>query len=262
MSTPEISYFGLQAYVGTTKHMGGLEATKELVELCHVGRDTVVLDVGCGVGATACYLAKTHGCRVVGVDANEAMIARANERARDEGVTDRVEFRVADVCDLPFADAQFDVVLVESVLTFVADKQQAIRECARVSRGPEPAEGRPGGRVGLNEQYWIEPPPAHVLERVRHTFDIQPGIPTLEGWTGFLKNAGLVDVVARPYHFDARREASQVKRYRFRDMWRMAYRTVFLYLKSREFRQYMAERKYLPKDLFDYLGYALFVGRK
>jgi len=116
--------------------------------------------------------------------------------------------------------------------------------------------------VGLNEQYWIETPPAHVLERVRHTFDIQPGIPMLEGWTGFLANAGLVNVVAHPYHFDARRESSQVKRYRFRDMWRMVYRSVVLYVKSREFRQYMAERKYLPKDLFDYLGYALFVGRK
>jgi len=253
VSTLEISYFGLQAYLGTTKHMGGLETTKELVEMCHLGRDTVVLDVGCGVGATACYLAKTHGCQVVGVDANEAMIARAHERAQDEGVTDRVEFRVADACDLPFEDGQFDVVLVESVLTFVADKQQAIRECARVTR--------PGGYVGLNEQYWIEPPPAHVLERVRHTFEIQPGIPVLEGWTGFLANAGLVDVAARPYHFDARREASQVKRYRFRDMWRMAYRSLFLYVKSREFRQYMAERKYLPKDLFDYLGYALFVGK-
>jgi len=196
MSTPEISYFGLQAYVGTTKHMGGLETTKELVELCHVGRpstgsgrrDTVVLDVGCGVGATACHLAKTHGCRVVGVDASEAMVARATERARDEGVTDRVEFRVADVCNLPFEAAQFDAVLVESVLTFVADKQQAIRECARVTRS--------GGYVGLNEQYWIETPPAHVLERVRHTFDIQPGIPMLEGWTGFLANAGLVDIAA------------------------------------------------------------------
>ncbi|MBU0492855.1 MAG: class I SAM-dependent methyltransferase [Chloroflexi bacterium] len=262
MSDPEISYFALQAYVGTTKHMGGLETTQELVELCHIGRDSYVLDVGCGVGATACYLVKTHGCRVVGVDASEAMVARSNERAQQEGVTDRVEFRVADVCDLPFDDGRFDAVLVESVLTFVADKQQAIRECVRVTRCPELVEGRPGGYVGLNEQYWIQTPPASVLERVRHTFEIQPGIPMLEGWTGWMENAGLVDVAARPYHFDARRESSQVKRYRFRDMWRMAYRTVWLYMKSPDFRRYMAGRKYRPKDLFDYLGYALFIGRK
>ena len=68
-STP--SYFELQAYVGTTKHMGGFETTKALIELCYINQDTYVLDAGCGVGATACYLAKRYGCRVVGVDISE-----------------------------------------------------------------------------------------------------------------------------------------------------------------------------------------------
>ncbi|MCJ7557155.1 MAG: hypothetical protein MUP90_09630, partial [Gammaproteobacteria bacterium] len=56
----ELSYFELQAYIGTTKHMGGFETTKELIELCHIGKETLVLDVGCGVGATACHLAKEY----------------------------------------------------------------------------------------------------------------------------------------------------------------------------------------------------------
>ena len=60
---PELSYFELQAYVGTTKHMGGLETTVELIDLCHIEAGMVVLDVGCGAGATACYLAKTVGCK-------------------------------------------------------------------------------------------------------------------------------------------------------------------------------------------------------
>ena len=83
-SHPEISYFELQAYTGATKHMGGLEATKELIELCHIKEDTHVLDVGCGVGATACYLVKRHDCNVVGVDLRESMIARSIERAWSE----------------------------------------------------------------------------------------------------------------------------------------------------------------------------------
>ncbi|MBA7483675.1 hypothetical protein ES707_19192 [subsurface metagenome] len=81
----ETSYFELQVYVGTTKHMGGLKATKELIELCHIDKNTYVLDVGCGAGATPCYLAKRHGCRVVGVDISEGMIDRSNERTRREG---------------------------------------------------------------------------------------------------------------------------------------------------------------------------------
>ena len=253
-SSPEISYFELQAYVGTTKHMGGFETTKALIELCHIGKDTRVLEVGCGVGATACYLAKTYGCRVVGVDLRESMIARSNERAQKEGVADRVEFRVADAQNLPFEDALFDVVLCESVLTFIKDKQRVLSECARVTR--------PGGYVGLNEELWIETPPAELVERVRQIWDIKPDIPTLEGWMGLLEGAGLRDIVVQTYKFDTRREATQVQRYRFQDMWRMFYRTLFLYIKNSDFRKYMAKRGHLPKGLFEYLGYAIFVGRR
>lgn len=253
-SSPEISYFELQAYVGTTKHMGGLETTKELIELCHINEDTYVLDVGCGVGATACYLAKRYGCRVVGVDISERMIDRANERAKREGVEDSVEFRVAGAQDLPFENALFDAVISESVLTFIKDKQRVVGECALMTR--------PGGYVGLNEELWIETPPAPMVEQVRRIWDIKPDIPTLEGWMGLLEGAGLRDVVVRTYKFSARRESSQIQRYRFQDMWRMFYRTLFLYIKNPTFRKYMAERRYLPKDLFEYLGYAIFVGRK
>lgn len=187
----EISYFELQAYVGTTKHMGGLETTKELIELCHINRESYVLDVGCGVGATACYLAKRFGCRVVGVDIRESMIARSNERAQKEGAADLVEFKVADAQHLPFEDALFDAVLCESVATFIEDKQRVVNECARVTQ--------PGGYVGLNEELWLQAPPAQVVERVRHIWSIKPDILTLEGWMELLEGAGLSDIITRTY---------------------------------------------------------------
>ncbi len=254
MANPELSYFELQAYVGTTKHMGGFETTKELIELCHIGKDTYVLEVGCGVGATACYLAKKHGCRVVGVDLLEGMIDRSNKRAQKEGVTNRVEFRVADAQNLPFEDALFDVVIGESILTFIRDKQRAVSECARVAR--------PGGYVGLNEELWLETPAESLVKQVRHVWDIKPDIPTLEGWMGLLEGAGLGDIVVQTYRFDTRRESTQVQRYSFQDMWRMFHRTLFLYIKNPAFRKYMAERRHLPKHLFKYLGYAMFVGKR
>ena len=253
-SDPKVTYFELQAFIGTTKHMGGFETTRELIELCHINKDTYVLDVGCGVGATACYLAKRYGCSVVGVDIRESMIARSSERAKKEGIEDRVEFRVADAQNLPFEDALFDVVICESVVTFIKDKQKAVSEYARVAK--------PGGYVGLNEERWIEIPPAQLVERVRHIWDIKPDIPTFEGWMGLLQGAGLSDIVVRTYRFNVRRESSQIKRYGFQDMWRMFYRTLFLYIKNPAFRKYMAERQRLPKDTFRYLGYAIFVGRR
>ena len=87
ISGPQIGYFDVQAYVGTTKHMGGLDTTKELIEMCRIGANSYVLDVGCGVGATACYLAKKLGCHVVGVDNHPGMIARSKDRAREVAVS-------------------------------------------------------------------------------------------------------------------------------------------------------------------------------
>jgi arsenite methyltransferase len=251
---PELSYFELQAYMGTTKHMGGFETTRELIDLCHVGEDTYVLDVGCGVGATACYLAKAYGCDVVGVDIRESMIALSNSRAHKEGVTDGVEFRVADAQDLPFEDALFDVVLCESVATFIEDKQKVVGECARVTR--------PGGYVGLNEEIWIQRPSQEMVEYVRRTWDIKSDIPTAEDWMALLESTDLRDIVVKTCEFDARRESTQLKRYRLGDMLRMFYRTLSLYVTSRAFRAYMKERKSVPKDMFKHLGYAVCVGRR
>jgi arsenite methyltransferase len=250
----EFSYFGLQAHVGTTKHMGGLETTKTLAELCHITGDTYVLDAGCGVGATTCYLARTYGSRVVGVDISERMVALSGERAKREGVEGNVEFRVGDVRHLPFDDALFDVVLCESVVAFIEQRQQAVDELVRVTG--------PGGYVGLNEVVWARTPTAEMVEFAERTWEIRAPIPRAEGWADLLDTAGLREVVAKTYKLDALREASQIRRYGFRDLFGMLRRTLSLYAGSAAFRKYMSERPRVPRNLFEHLGYGIFVGRK
>jgi hypothetical protein len=128
------------------------------------------------------------------------------------------------------------------------------RELARVVR--------PGGYVGMNEEVWLRtPPPAEVASYVRRTWDIGGETPTAEGWVAMLEDAGL-EVTAQTFAFDARRESTQMRRYRPYDMLRMVYRTLALYVRSAEFRRYMKGRGRMPKGLFEYWGYALFVGRK
>jgi arsenite methyltransferase len=251
---PGISYFELQAYIGTTKHMGGLESTKELIDLCHIAKDTYVLDVGCGAGATASYLAKAYGCCVVGVDLREEMVTLSAERARREGVEHLVELRVADAQELPFDDATFDAMLCESVATFIEDKQRVVTELTRVVK--------PGGYVGLNEEIWLKEPTPGVIERVKVMWPVKSNVPTAEGWEALLKGAGLRDVIVKAYKVDARREATQVKRYSLGDMLRMFWRTLALYIRSAEFRAYMKKQRRVPMDVFEYLGYAVLVGRR
>jgi len=67
------------------------------------------LDLGCGTGTNAIYLAQ-HGFQVVGVDYVAKAIAQAREKAQQAGVS--VTFHVGDVSDLSFlGDQQFDLAL-------------------------------------------------------------------------------------------------------------------------------------------------------
>jgi ubiquinone/menaquinone biosynthesis C-methylase UbiE len=137
-------FVGLLADTLPSVHMGGQEATHMLLDMCQLDATSQVLDVGCGPGNTACLIAEQYGSRVLGVDISEVMIAKATERARRQGLLDKVEFRVADAFQLPFEDDRFDAVIVESVLTpLPGDKKQAMAEMVRVVR--------PRGRIGVNE---------------------------------------------------------------------------------------------------------------
>jgi ubiquinone/menaquinone biosynthesis C-methylase UbiE len=128
--------------------------------------------VGCGIGVGPVYIAKKYNCHVVGVDISEKMIEWSRRRAREERVEVKVEFRVADVLELPFEVNQFDAVIIESVLIFAEDKPRAIRECVRVTK--------PGGYVGLNEGVCIKQPSPELVARVKDA--IGPYIPTIETW--------------------------------------------------------------------------------
>jgi cyclopropane-fatty-acyl-phospholipid synthase len=59
-----------------------------------------VLDIGCGWGGMALYLAETCGARVTGITLSEEQLAIARRRAAESGLADRVDFRLADYRDL------------------------------------------------------------------------------------------------------------------------------------------------------------------
>ena len=252
-------FFDFAAEVGLTKHIGSLEATETLLALCHISKDSYVLDVGCGVGATACWLAKRVGCRVVGVDILPKMVARSQERAQREKVAGRVEFKVADAQALPFEDNLFDAVLTESVTAFPADKQKAVTEYARVTR--------PGGYVGLNETTWLKmPPPPEVVAWAAQ--DVGASVKPLppDEWAGLLEATGLKGIVKRTSPVDLKNEAQGIlKRYGLGGMLCVMGRMLRLYASSpayREFAKGVRQGGLVPANLVEYFGYGLFVGRK
>lgn len=246
-------FLDMQGSLGISKHSGGFEATNELLSLCHIGEAREVLNVGCGIGVGSAYIARTYGCHVVGVDISEKMIAWSRRRAAEERVEAKVEFRRADVLDLPFEADRFDVVFAESVLVFVEDKARAIRECVRVTK--------PRGYVGLNEGLWTRQPPPEMAARLKDA--IGPFVPTIEAWQALWEASGLQERVVKIRQPDARTEVkSRIGWIGWRWLLRAWGRALRLYMTNPAIRQAIREMLEVPADVFQYAGYGLFVGRK
>ncbi len=248
-----LTYLDMQAYVGITKHIGGRAATDELAALCHVARAHEVLIVGCGIGVSCAYIAKKHSCHVVGVDISEKMIEWSHRRAREERVEDKVEFRVADVLDLPFEKDRFDAVLVESVIAFVDDKARAMRECARVTK--------PGGYVGLNESFFTVPPTSQTSEMVRRELGVD--IPLIQTWHDLWETSGLRDRVVNLHRINARREIQDRLRWIGARWTLKAFGRLFrLYQTQPVARQSLKAQFGSSAGSLSTMGYGIFVGRK
>jgi len=259
------TFFDFAAEVGLTKHLGGVGATEELIELCHIGEGKYILDVGCGAGVTPCFIAKRCGCRVVGVDILEGMIERSKERAEREGLADAdnghpgVEFRIADAQDLPFEDDLFDAVITESVTAFPEDKQRAVNEYVRVTK--------PGGYIGLNESVWLKvPPPPEVVAWASQDLGANVKPLTPGDWVGLLEGAGLREIVVRTYAVNVRNEAKEIfRRYGCVGMLGIWGRMLSLYARSPAYRRFVKgvrEGGVTPDNLDEYFGYGVYVGRK
>ncbi|WP_135611620.1 class I SAM-dependent methyltransferase [Methanococcoides sp. AM1] len=189
----DLGYYDFMSHLGVPYfHVGGLTSTERLAELCRINKDSKVLMVGCGTGFSACFVAQSFGCSVVGVDIAEVSIRKAKERAEALGLGERVEFRMGDAYDLPFEPDTFDVVITEFVSQFL-DANRAFREFVRVLK--------PGGMVGINEMYRDRNIPQaseeEIMEAERIFGEITQlpfSLPSSEDWGQWLQNAELSDV--------------------------------------------------------------------
>lgn len=98
-----------------------------------------VLEVACGSGGPALYLARTAGCRVTAVDNNGGAVA-TGVRLAAQADAPQVDFCVADAtAELPFAAAAFDAVVCIDAMNHFPNRLAVLRSWHRLLR--------PGGRV-------------------------------------------------------------------------------------------------------------------
>ncbi len=104
-----------------------------------LGADSHLLDVACGSGGPAVFMAQTTGCRVTGVDINASGITNARQTAEAQGLQTRVNFEHIDARSrLPFNDETFDAIISIDAMNHFYDRAELLANWRRVLR--------PGGR--------------------------------------------------------------------------------------------------------------------
>ncbi|MGI6726823.1 MAG: class I SAM-dependent methyltransferase [Christensenellales bacterium] len=90
-------------------------------------KDKTVLELGAGPGIIALEVASATR-RMIATDSSRQMIAEAKKKK----ASDNLRFQVADARTLPYADEQFDVVIIANTLHIMPDTHLALTEIARI----------------------------------------------------------------------------------------------------------------------------------
>jgi cyclopropane fatty-acyl-phospholipid synthase-like methyltransferase len=142
--------------------------------------ETRLLDLGCGYGSTARYLAANYGCRVTGANISEKELELAQERARAAGLERLLTFEYGDFHALKYPDHSFHVVWSQGAFLHGADKTRILSECRRALV--------PGGTLAFTDilvrRSTSESDRARIYERGQVPGHVGPGrLPQCSGRT-------------------------------------------------------------------------------
>ena len=172
---------------------GGKDATERLARLAAPKKDTRILDVGCGVGGAAVWLAVEVGCSVIGLDLVASNIETAKATAVSHGVDRLVRFEQGDAAAMPFETHAFSMIWGQDAWCHVPDRDALFAECARVLE--------PGGAIVFSD--WLLTGEEDNFYR-QHLLPATacPGYETMKSYTGLLERHGFVDIEAEDLSAD------------------------------------------------------------
>jgi ubiquinone/menaquinone biosynthesis C-methylase UbiE len=176
-------------------HPGGYEATRQLLDRLKITKESIIVDIACGKGTSALYIAEKYGCRVKAIDISPELIEAAKHLAQKRGLSGRVDFLVGDAMNLPFDADLFDAAVSQAMLVLVDDKVRTIKEAARVTKR--------GGTAGWLELSWRSEPSEEFLDHVSNVLCsyCMKRAETYSGWKSTFAKAGISDLNVQEYSF-------------------------------------------------------------
>jgi SAM-dependent methyltransferase len=113
-------------------HARGFPATVDLADRLPIEAGQRILDIGCGLGGPARYMARRFQCHVTGIDITPPFVEAGNKLTRLLGMESQVTIELGDGERLPYADASFDGAYTQHVTMNVPDRPRFFAEAYRV----------------------------------------------------------------------------------------------------------------------------------
>ena len=119
-------------------HIGGRLATENFLGQLKLSQKDHILDVGCGLGGAARYVANKYNNRVTGIDLTEEYIETGNVLCAWVSLDKHISLHQGSALSMPFQDGTFDGAYMMHVAMNIEDKAQLFNEVYRVLRSGAP----------------------------------------------------------------------------------------------------------------------------
>jgi len=179
---------------GETAGQAQIQLMQELALRAEISRGASVLDIGCGVGGSALWLADRYGCHVTGMTISPvqaALATKAAKRAKARGVEGSARFEVKDANAWQPEPASLDVVWIMESSEHFPDKKHFFERCALALK--------PGGILAVCA--WLRrdgamPPGEQKLVATIAEAMMSASLDSLSSYREWMKDAGLTVTVA------------------------------------------------------------------
>ena len=115
-------------------HIGGRQASEDFLGQLDLSAETHVLDIGCGLGGAARFVASRYNCRVTGIDLTPEYVDTASTLCQWVGLDHSIALHQGSALAMPFADGVFDRAYMLHVGMNIDDKAKLFAEVSRVLR--------------------------------------------------------------------------------------------------------------------------------
>lgn len=184
-------HFGLWDETTENHRQALLNENKVLAELANITPNDHVIDLGCGYGTTAIWLAKNIGCRVVGITISKKQVLEAKRAAKQHRVSHLVDFSVMDFHKTNFSKNTFNVAIAIESVSHSSDKPKVLKEIHRILKSD--------GRFAIADGYFAKDtktlsPREHEIAKICFEGVHVPPLAERSEFENWLKENGFVEV--------------------------------------------------------------------